>query len=179
MDFVDTMVFGALSSLVASAVYLALIFLLRPRIRISPELVVGRGADGRERMAFKVRNLSRWALLDIQAKASYSPTFDPERQRVGAGQPLNLEYSSLFDLGRREGRLGRGSSTFVFTFTGFPDDLAETDGWVIRVGVTARHVLSQFGGVAKHNFAGPDTLVAGRFQSGVSFRTIEDLDARL
>ncbi len=174
MGIVESILFGALSSLVAATLFLFLLSRVRPRVELSQSLAGSTGADGRERLAFKIRNNSWSSLLDIQAKASLSTNVVGDSQRVGVGIPLDLDYPNLFDIAGREIKRSRkGTSTFVFFLRA---DLLSTDEvgaeWVIRVGVSSRHVLSQFGGVAKRNYVGARSIIRGEFSPGVSLAVV-------
>lgn len=66
-QFCLSAVIGVLASVVASAIFWVLLFQLRPKIEISPEISRSRNSDGSIGFRVKLINRSRRSAIDLQA----------------------------------------------------------------------------------------------------------------
>jgi hypothetical protein len=166
-----SLIIGIISSLIASGLFLALLFCLRPRISISSKIARVTTPEGEKRFVIKVVNRSFYKLIDVNVEFVILIP-----RTTSGGNNLKLEKLTLINdkiwfIDKRDNYLSTKSkyASYAVQFT-CKDDLDEkwnSDGSSAHFKVICRHVLSGFSSVCTQQFFDkPTDIVTGRFKHG-------------
>ena len=98
MTFVETVLVGIATSLVASTVFVCLFFRLKPAIEISP-YIAREDIDGETFFIFKIVNRSKRAIIDVRVEASLATQTNVEGGPIYRTHQIAFRKSYMFQMG--------------------------------------------------------------------------------
>jgi hypothetical protein len=158
---------GVVSSLVASGMFLAVMYQLRPRILISPN-IADQSNEAQRRFAFKIVNRTRNRVFDVEVQALL---ITPRRV---VGGPVNditeltLTKSRFFEMGAFSKKDADAHYALRFATVDDLGALWNLDTQFLRINVIAKHGLSGFANVSSTTFDTKAAIKKGRHCFGDS-----------
>jgi len=172
----ETILYGAVASLVASGTFFAILLGLRPRFSIAPSISVVTTSTGRLVYRFKVVNRTRRPLVDVKLQLFRdTPTKVPGGHRpLHTLRRINLAYSEpLVIVGRKRGDPeARHARRFVAEddlLAHWPDDQRAS----LLLRITCRDGITGTFRQKEQEFRLHDTLQHGVFAFGDSLSVVE------
>lgn len=168
MDY-DSVLTGVLSSLVASLIFLMLLFALRPRISIS-ECIARTNHDGRKVYVVKIVNRTWWRLYDIHAEFAHLKFENVTGGQNVYSKPLTMLKSHIWSMNSLFKLRPDPNAEFAILFVCLDDvDALWTDGSLFEFRVMAKHSFSGFSKIHKRRYYKAATSVrSGSFKFGNS-----------
>jgi hypothetical protein len=162
---IESMLVGVLSSLVASALFLVVLFRLRPKIEISPE-IADQSTDEGPCFAFKFINRSRYQAFDISVEVLFVTPSQAPGGPVNNMRDVVLTRSRFHMLGEFSPKDEQANYAFrVRTFEDLKKSWSST-AQSLRVSVVSRHALSGFSGIKTMVFNTKGQIRKGRHRFG-------------
>jgi hypothetical protein len=169
----ENLLIGVASSLVASTLFIGLLYRLRPNIAISSEIARHTQSNGSYGYGFKFINRSIYPAIDVQVEiALYTP------RAIANGQINDSEVLvnyKRFSVDAQNDPTEAYSNEFWVTYTGRLEQRWKDDSQYLVVRIIARHALSQFSSVRTQHFNRKETCVKdGQFANGSSLRVVTE-----
>ena len=165
---IENLIIGAIGSLVASTLFLLLMYLLRPKFGLSSKIAKVEHSTGRV-YALKVINLGRRDAVSIKAEFLMLDPYPVEGGYVNSILEVKLVKNEVFLLSPIKGRVKGFGQVYEFITT---EDLeSEWDKYPkaqLMFRVRAQDSLSGFLKVFRADHYTRDDIVAGRFARGAS-----------
>lgn len=168
MSLIQSLVIGAIGSLIASFLFLLILYRLQPKLEISPK-IAKTTYDGETVYAIKVMNSGNRDAVDIRAELLMI-----EPQVVGGGIGRNILQVSLvrdqWFLLRPMSKVGdRSGAVFEFITTeNLDEEWAKHENSYLLFQVHARDVLSGFARLFSYEYYSRKVIMNGRFSIGAS-----------
>jgi len=163
---------GIISSIMASFVFLFLIFCLRPRVTISEHLARYVDKDGNKIFLFKIINRSYFKIVDLQTKMLIlTPigTYGGNNLKI---EYLKLKTDKIWYLDRRNNFFKKSEhATFAIIFSCLDDLDAiwnHKNGSILHIEVICKHGLSGFNKVITRNYHSDTEIKNGYYKYGNS-----------
>lgn len=153
MYLVQSVLIGVLSSLAASALFLVVLFRLRPEIEISPYIAVGLSKTGKKTYRFKFVNRAKRNAINVRARVIYTtPKNVPDgtvlnNRNIGLTRDLIFELPK-FDTGDKEANYAYR----LMTSEDLEDIWSNEDSAYVRFQLIATDALTGFSRVFHKSF---------------------------
>lgn len=159
-----------LSSLSASFIFIfLLLFLLRPRVKISPDLCYQKDiydGDGRMCYLIKVVNLSRFSAYDINAELSSLITYPVKDGTNYRFTKLKLKSDKLNFIAPFRKKKNYGDFAFLFRTYEDVNAILNDERNSLQFQVTLRHGLTGLSRVFNMDYALCSSIKEGHFSFG-------------
>ena len=162
---IESILIGVLSSLSASGLFLLVLFRLRPRIEISPEIADQSNSDG-PCFAFKFVNRSTYQAFDISIEAILITPIQVPGGPVNNAKEVVLRKSHFHELGGFSPKDKEAHYAFRVATLEDLRSLWVSDTQFLRVNVVARHALSGFSSVQTMVFNTKAQIKKGKHRFG-------------
>lgn len=164
---IESILIGVFSSLSASALFLVLLFRLRPKLEVSSE-IADQSDDGGPCYAFKIVNRSRYQAFDISLEAMLITPKQVPGGPVNHVTELILRKSHFQECGGFSPADKEAHYAFRVATLDNLRDLWVSDTQYLRVNVVSRHALSGFSGVQTMIFNTKSQIKKGKHRFGNS-----------
>jgi hypothetical protein len=168
MDY-QSIFIGVLSSLIASFLFLAFLFVLRPKLVIS-ECIARTTHDGAKVFIIKMVNRTWWKLYDIHAELAHVKFENATGGQNVYSQRLNLLKSHIWSINCLHSWRTDVNAEYAVLFVCLDDlDTLWSSDTMIEFRIMARHSFSGFSGIYRRRFYKPRSAIKdGSFKFGNS-----------
>lgn len=167
-DFALTAVVGIVSGVLAAALWLAIIYQIRPKIAVAPKI---RQAPGDKSCQIKVVNRRRRPAVNVKAQLTLYHSTKAGSDEFNTGRAIPLRKSTLLQLSGVD-RTDRGAAVFRFaTNEDLKLLLEQNPGAWLAFRMMATHPVTNFGDVFGANYRdATNDIVLGNFDREDSFK---------
>ena len=178
MEMTLSIIIGVISSVVASFIFLIAIRLLKPKIKIAPNITKSRANSGKIIYVIKIMNRSRRSIINVQAKLQLIYTSHVSGGPVVTSKDLTLKRNEIFQIqayGKSKEKKEKADYGFRFITYDNIEQLIKSKPkeYKIRLSIICNDELTGLGKVFTKVFE-PDDIVEGRFKQGDTFKIIKD-----
>jgi hypothetical protein len=160
----ENLFIGVVSGVVASAIFLLLLFTLRPKLVFSNLIA---DPEGGAKFVFKILNKSKYAALDLEIQVSIvTPYATPGGETVWAHQDISLRKNTLFELPRFSKNDIEAKYALRFSTQQNLRSICNSASEYVVVKVKARHGLSGFSRVFSKKYHPKTDIAVGQHEFG-------------